>query len=160
MFSHGNQLNLVWWCISNFRVYFTEQEKWCSFRGYFKCHWWFGSSLFLQPHRELAREAVRKSLVLLKNGKTANTPLLPLDKNAQKILVVGAHANDIGLQCGGWTITWQGSPGNTTLGNSAPPHFYLCLSFCSQTKGRNCVSSWSLLLSTNKSYNLFREKTL
>jgi beta-glucosidase-like glycosyl hydrolase len=60
---------------------------------------------------------------LLKNGKTANTPLLPLDKNAQKILVVGAHANDIGLQCGGWTITWQGSAGNTTLGNSAPPHF-------------------------------------
>jgi len=76
------------------------------------------SSLGAYPHRELAREAVRKSLVLLKNGKTANTPLLPLDKNAQKILVVGAHANDIGLQCGGWTITWQGLRGNTTLGTT------------------------------------------
>lgn len=72
----------------------------------------------LQSHRRLAREAVRKSLVLLKNGKSAKTPLLPLSRHAQKVLVLGAHANDIGLQCGGWTITWQGSPGNTTLGTT------------------------------------------
>lgn len=71
-----------------------------------------------QVHRELAREAVRKSLVLLKNGKSADAPLLPLDKKAPKILVAGSHANDIGNQCGGWTITWQGASGNTTIGTT------------------------------------------
>lgn len=69
-----------------------------------------------QEHRELAREAVRKSLVLLKNGKSSYAPLLPLPKKAGKILVAGSHANDLGNQCGGWTITWQGSSGNTTAG--------------------------------------------
>ncbi|CAM0876253.1 unnamed protein product [Alopecurus aequalis] len=65
-----------------------------------------------QEHRELAREAVRKSLVLLKNGKSAYAPLLPLPKKAGKILVVGSHADNLGNQCGGWTITWQGLTGN------------------------------------------------
>lgn len=68
-------------------------------------------------HRKLARQAVRKSLVLLKNGKSSK-PLLPLNKYARKILVAGAHANDIGLQCGGWTISWQGMPGNITKGTT------------------------------------------
>ncbi|KAF8009356.1 hypothetical protein BT93_J0372 [Corymbia citriodora subsp. variegata] len=63
-------------------------------------------------HRDLAREAVRKSLVLLKNGHNANLPMLPLAKNASKILVAGSHANNLGYQCGGWTITWQGGSGN------------------------------------------------
>ncbi|KAG8387190.1 hypothetical protein BUALT_Bualt03G0227500 [Buddleja alternifolia] len=73
-----------------------------------------------QAHRDLAREAVRKSLVLLKNGEHVNSPLLPLDKKASKILVAGSHANDIGLQCGGWTITWQGiSSKNLTDGTTA-----------------------------------------
>ncbi|CAN4111323.1 unnamed protein product [Withania somnifera] len=65
-----------------------------------------------QEHRNLAREAVRKSLVLLKNGKTANSPLLPLPKKVSKILVAGSHADNLGYQCGGWTITWQGFSGN------------------------------------------------
>uniref|UniRef100_A0ACD5WB65 Uncharacterized protein n=1 Tax=Avena sativa TaxID=4498 RepID=A0ACD5WB65_AVESA len=65
-----------------------------------------------QEHRELAREAVRKSLVLLKNGKSSYTPLLPLPKKAGRILVAGSHADNLGNQCGGWTITWQGEPGN------------------------------------------------
>ncbi|KAM7259470.1 hypothetical protein ACFE04_015211 [Oxalis oulophora] len=65
-----------------------------------------------QEHRELAREAVRKSLVLLKNGKNADKPLLPLPKKAPKILVAGSHADNLGNQCGGWTITWQGLNGN------------------------------------------------
>ncbi|XBH94711.1 hypothetical protein VPH35_085416 [Triticum aestivum] len=65
-----------------------------------------------QEHRDLAREAVRKSLVLLKNGKSASAPLLPLPKKAGKILVAGSHADDLGNQCGGWTITWQGQTGN------------------------------------------------
>ncbi|XP_047092565.1 beta-glucosidase BoGH3B-like [Lolium rigidum] len=65
-----------------------------------------------KEHRELAREAIRKSLVLLKNGKSAYTPLLPLPKKAGKILVAGSHADNLGNQCGGWTITWQGLTGN------------------------------------------------
>ncbi|KAI5391493.1 hypothetical protein KIW84_076344 [Lathyrus oleraceus] len=65
-----------------------------------------------QEHRELAREAVRKSLVLLNNGETADKPLLPLPKKASKILVSGSHADNLGYQCGGWTIQWQGLSGN------------------------------------------------
>ncbi|XP_043695390.1 beta-glucosidase BoGH3B-like isoform X1 [Telopea speciosissima] len=70
-----------------------------------------------KKHRELAREAVRKSLVLLKNGK-GEEKMLPLSKNAPKILVVGSHAHNIGYQCGGWTISWQGTSGNITKGTT------------------------------------------
>ncbi|CAO2193199.1 unnamed protein product [Urochloa humidicola] len=63
-------------------------------------------------HRALAREAVRRSLVLLKNGKPGEAPLLPLPKKASRILVAGTHADNLGYQCGGWTITWQGTGGN------------------------------------------------
>ncbi|KAM1078817.1 hypothetical protein ACFX2J_013564 [Malus domestica] len=65
-----------------------------------------------KEHRELAREAVRRSLVLLKNGKSADELLLPLPKKASKILVAGSHADNLGYQCGGWTIEWQGLSGN------------------------------------------------
>ncbi|XP_060172836.1 uncharacterized protein LOC132603685 [Lycium barbarum] len=65
-----------------------------------------------QEHRDLAREAVRKSLVLLKNGKSTSQPLVPLPKKAPKILVAGTHADNLGYQCGGWTIEWQGVAGN------------------------------------------------
>ena len=58
-------------------------------------------------HRLVAREAVRKSLVLLKN----NDQLLPLDPS-QNVLVAGKAADDIGMQSGGWTLSWQGT-GNT-----------------------------------------------
>ncbi|XWS74044.1 hypothetical protein CRYUN_Cryun02cG0181700 [Craigia yunnanensis] len=69
-------------------------------------------------HRELAREAVRKSLVLLKNGKNRENPFLPLDRNAKKILVAGTHADDLGYQCGGWTGTWYGGSGRITIGTT------------------------------------------
>ncbi|CAO2837998.1 unnamed protein product [Amaranthus hypochondriacus] len=69
-------------------------------------------------HRELGREAVRKSLVLLKNGKDPKHPFLPLDKNAKKILVAGTHAANIGYQCGGWTITKYGHGGEVTIGTT------------------------------------------
>lgn len=55
-------------------------------------------------HRAVAREAVQKSLVLLKN----RDGLVPLSPGA-KVLVVGKSAHDIGLQSGGWTLTWQGT---------------------------------------------------
>jgi beta-glucosidase len=76
----------------------------------------------------LAREAVRKSLVLLKNGESADEPLLPLHKKASKILVAGSHADNLGYQCGGWTIEWQGLSGkNLTSGTfSVPPQFTFC----------------------------------
>jgi len=67
-------------------------------------------------HRALAREAVRKSQVLLKNQEA-----LPL-RRGQRILVAGTHADDLGLQSGGWTLVWSGIqgdnsrlPGATTL---------------------------------------------
>lgn len=65
-----------------------------------------------EAHRALGREAVRKSLVLLKNDNAA----LPLAKDTPLIFVAGQAANDIGTQCGGWTITWQGSDGAITPG--------------------------------------------
>ncbi|XP_019186687.1 PREDICTED: uncharacterized protein LOC109181392 [Ipomoea nil] len=71
-----------------------------------------------KEHRELAREAVRKSLVLLKNGANADEPVLPLPKKTSRILVAGTHADNIGNQNGGWTITWQGVPGNSTVGTT------------------------------------------
>ncbi|XVF46687.1 hypothetical protein PTKIN_Ptkin03bG0047700 [Pterospermum kingtungense] len=69
-----------------------------------------------KQHRELACEAVRKSLVLLKNGKNPGNPFLPLDRNAKRILVAGSHADDLGFQCGGWTATWHGDSGRITIG--------------------------------------------
>ena len=65
-----------------------------------------------QEHRDIARKAVRESMVLL-NSKN---DILPLKKNNQKILVAGTLANDLGAQCGGWTISWQGDNGNITVG--------------------------------------------
>ncbi|XVE59716.1 hypothetical protein DITRI_Ditri05aG0068600 [Diplodiscus trichospermus] len=79
----------------------------------------FVDHLGSQADRDLAREAVRKSLVLLKNGENADDPLLPLPKKASRILVAGSHANDLGNQCGGWTISWQGNSGNNhTVGTT------------------------------------------
>lgn len=64
-------------------------------------------------HRAIAREAVRKSATLLKNENN----ILPLSKGS-RVFVAGAKANDIGYQCGGWTISWQGSSGNITTGTT------------------------------------------
>jgi beta-glucosidase len=65
-------------------------------------------------HRAVAREAVRKSLVLLKNDNQA----LPLSKGLSKIHVAGLSADDMGRQCGGWTITWQGKSGDVVEGTT------------------------------------------
>jgi len=53
--------------------------------------------------RELAREAVRRSLVLLKNNG-----VLPIRPSA-RVLVTGPGAESIPMQCGGWCVTWQGN---------------------------------------------------
>lgn len=62
------------------------------------------NSLAAPRHREIARQAVRESLVLLKN-EGGTLPLRP----DLRVLVAGDGANNVGKQCGGWTLTWQGS---------------------------------------------------
>jgi beta-glucosidase len=73
-------------------------------------HQSFGSA----SHRAIARQAVRQSLVLLKNDRKT----LPLSKRVPRIHVAGPGANDLGMQCGGWTIDWQGSLGNHVPGGT------------------------------------------
>ena len=50
-------------------------------------------------------------MVLLKNGKTNVDKVIPLQRNVKKIVVAGAHANNMGWQCGCFTLTWQGFNG-------------------------------------------------
>ncbi|MBN2574314.1 MAG: glycoside hydrolase family 3 C-terminal domain-containing protein [Deltaproteobacteria bacterium] len=64
-------------------------------------------------HRVVARDAVRQSMVLLKNDKG----VLPLGKTA-KVSVTGSKAKDMGSQCGGWTMGWQGRTGPVTPGTT------------------------------------------
>jgi beta-glucosidase len=66
-----------------------------------------------REHRAVAREAVRKSLVLLQNNGA-----LPLAKDIPMLYVAGAAADDLGYQCGGWTITWQGGSGPVAKGTT------------------------------------------
>jgi beta-glucosidase len=70
----------------------------------------FGST----EHRQVARDAVRQSLVLLKN----QNHVLPIPKTAARIHVGGKNADDLGNQCGGWTIDWQGKSGDVTPGGT------------------------------------------
>ncbi len=65
-------------------------------------------------HIAVARQAVRESQVLLKNDHAA----LPISKSVGSLLVAGPGADDIGMMCGGWTITWQGQTGNVTTGTT------------------------------------------
>ncbi len=58
--------------------------------------------LGMAPHRAVAREAVAKSMVVLKNNG-----VLPLKDNAN-IVVAGSAADSIAQQSGGWTLSWQG----------------------------------------------------
>ena len=70
----------------------------------------FGSA----DHRYVAREAVRQSLVLLKNENQT----LPISKSLPHIIVSGSCADDLGNQCGAWTIDWQGKSGEVTTGGT------------------------------------------
>lgn len=69
------------------------------------------SVLGASEHRALAREAVQKSLVLLKNDT-----VLPISPSTQKIRVAGSAADNTGRQSGGWTLEWQGVEGNVVPG--------------------------------------------
>jgi len=72
------------------------------------------ASVGCDEHRQIAREAVRKSLVLLKG----EPPVLPLARTASRLLIAGAGADNMGRQCGGWTIEWQGKEGDITPGTT------------------------------------------
>jgi beta-glucosidase len=64
-------------------------------------------------HRALARQAVSESQVLLSSAPDA-LPIRPTDS----VLLSGPGADDIGIQAGGWTITWQGARGDITPGTT------------------------------------------
>jgi beta-glucosidase len=65
-------------------------------------------------HRALAREAAAASQTLLKN----DGDLLPLPTTGRSLLIAGRAADDVGLACGGWTISWMGSAGPITPGST------------------------------------------
>ena len=64
-------------------------------------------------HRNIARQAVRESVVVLKNEK-----IIPISKESKSIIVAGRGADNLGMQCGGWTINWQGGQGDITIGTT------------------------------------------
>ena len=63
------------------------------------------SYLYSQEHQDLARQAARESLVLLKNDNNS----LPLSKN-DNVYITGPASDNVGLLCSGWTTYWQGNP--------------------------------------------------
>ena len=64
-------------------------------------------------HRDIARQAVRESVVVLKNDD-----IIPISKDSKSIVVAGRGADNLGMQCGGWTINWQGGQGDITVGTT------------------------------------------
>ncbi|KAL0285345.1 UNVERIFIED_CONTAM: Beta-glucosidase BoGH3B [Sesamum angustifolium] len=69
--------------------------------------------------QEFGKRGCKKITRIVKEWNYANNPTIPLPKNTSKILVAGTHANNLGLQCGGWTISWQGQNGhNLTTGTT------------------------------------------
>lgn len=95
------------------------------------------SSFGSVAHRNIAKQTVRESMVLL----NAKNDVLPLQKNNKKILVAGKLASDLGAQCGGWTISWQGSNGNITEGTNI------------LTGIQNLAESSEVIYSENGNYN-------
>ena len=72
------------------------------------------AQIFSASSQAVARRLVRESLVLLQNSTANGAPVLPL-KSTDKVVVVGPYANEMGTQCGGWTISWQGSATQTGI---------------------------------------------
>jgi beta-glucosidase len=93
----------------------------------------FTAAIGSDAHRQVARECVRKSLVLLKNEHRA----LPLSRNLRRVCVVGKGGDDLGMQCGGWTISWQGEMGKVTPGGTT------ILEGIRQAVNPNCVVAFS-----------------
>jgi beta-glucosidase len=78
-----------------------------------------GDYLYNDEHKNIARKAVRESLVLLKNNQSS----LPLSKT-DTIYLTGSASDNVGLLCGGWTRYWQGTTEpNLTVGTSIKTAF-------------------------------------
>jgi len=92
-------------------------------------------------HRKIARQAVRQSLVLLKN----DNQLLPISPSAN-ILVAGDGADNIGKQTGGWTLSWQGT------GNSKE-HFPNGISIFDGIEEQVKAAGGNVTLSADGEYN-------
>ena len=85
--------------------------------GLFENHYTDRSNIDLigsKEHREIGRRAVRESMVLLKNENS----LLHLSKDIDSIVVIGSKGDNIGNQCGGWTLSWLGSTNDRMEGTS------------------------------------------
>lgn len=65
-------------------------------------------------NRKVARQCVRESVVLLKNEKG----ILPLSRKMKKIIVAGNYGDSVDIQCGGWTVYWQGGSGKVVGGTT------------------------------------------
>jgi hypothetical protein len=74
----------------------------------------YSSTVGNGAHRALARRAVARSQVVLKNAGN----VLPIARNGNKVFVAGKNADNIGNQSGGFTISWQGEAGNTAAGTT------------------------------------------
>jgi len=66
--------------------------------------------VYSQAHRDVARACVRASLVLLKNNSVGGTPVLPIPTTAN-VAIWGNAGDNVGIQCGGWAVSWQGQVG-------------------------------------------------
>ncbi|MFZ1288951.1 MAG: glycoside hydrolase family 3 protein [Melioribacteraceae bacterium] len=75
----------------------------------------FSDKVGSKENREVGRKSVQQSLVLLKNENN----ILPISKDVKNILVTGSGADNIGMQCGGWTISWQGNHGEVVKGGTS-----------------------------------------
>jgi beta-glucosidase len=84
-------------------------------------------------HRSLAREAVAKSMVLLKNEGS----ILPISKGVRNIHVAGSAAHNVGKQSGAWTVEWQGIDGNWLPGATS------ILEGLQEVKGNNVAVTYS-----------------
>lgn len=72
------------------------------------------ASVGSDEHRALARRAVAASIVVLRN----RGGVLPLSPDARRLFVAGRAADDVGIQSGGWTMSWQGAAGPITPGTT------------------------------------------
>jgi beta-glucosidase len=89
-------------------------------------------------HMDVARDAVRKSLVLLKNEESA----LPLSKT-EKIAIVGTKAKDMGIMCGGWTLYWGGYSEYEKLSASLEQNSQRVKSSGVAVKGKNILDAFT-----------------
>lgn len=74
----------------------------------------YTSTVGSDEHRAVARQCVRESVVLLKNENR----VLPVGAEVTRVHVSGRNADDLGAQCGGWSLTWQGRRGDITIGTT------------------------------------------